>query len=301
MAGEWIKMRTNLWDDPRVGRICDMTGLLEAQVIGGLYWLWATADEHTENGLMPGLSTRQIDRKTGCQGLGAALVAIGWLFETDEGVTLENFEEHNGASAKKRCQTAKRVANFKSGNAEVMQLALPGHTDSVSGALPREDKRREEEIKNTPLPPKGGGRDAYTPEFEAAWKAYPDRPNASKADAFKAWNARIRAGALPEVMTAGVERYAAFCRASKTEPRFVKQPSTFFGPGGHFLAEWSAPEAEPDAALTPGTDEYRSVNRHAPWVLKAGFRNIWEAENEGCYERNAHLFSGGKKTQAVPA
>lgn len=154
---------------------------------------------------------------------------------------------------------------------------------------------------NTPLPPKGGGRDAYTPEFEAAWKAYPDRPNASKADAFKAWNARIRAGVLAEVMAAGVERYAAFCRASRTEPRFVKQPATFFGPGGHFLAEWSAPEAEPDAALTPGTDEYRSINRHAPWVLNAGFRNIWEAENEGCYERNAHLFRDGKKIQAVSA
>ena len=34
MAGDWIKMRTNLWDDPRVSRICDITGLAEAQVIG---------------------------------------------------------------------------------------------------------------------------------------------------------------------------------------------------------------------------------------------------------------------------
>ena len=160
MAGEWIKMRTNLWDDPRVCSICDATGLLEAQVIGGLYWLWKSADEHTETGFMPGLSARSIDRKTGCAGLGQALVAVGWITESDGGITLNNFEEHNGASAKKRCQTAKRVANFKSANAEVTHEALldhecgvsdefPEQQGSVIDALPREEKRREEEIRET--------------------------------------------------------------------------------------------------------------------------------------------------------
>ena len=59
MAGEWIKMRGNLWDDPRVGRIVDMTGTKEATVIGALYWLWATADQHTEDGCMPGVQPKQ--------------------------------------------------------------------------------------------------------------------------------------------------------------------------------------------------------------------------------------------------
>ena len=77
MAGDWIKMRGNLWDDPRVARLCDLTDCGEAQVIGGLYWLWATADQHTDCGVMYGLSLRQIDRKTGVQGLGDALVAVG--------------------------------------------------------------------------------------------------------------------------------------------------------------------------------------------------------------------------------
>lgn len=48
MAGDWIKMRSNLWDDPRVARICDLTDVGEAAVVGGLYWLWATADQHSE-------------------------------------------------------------------------------------------------------------------------------------------------------------------------------------------------------------------------------------------------------------
>lgn len=88
MAGDWIKMRTNLWDDPRVGAIVDATDSSEAAVIGALYWLWAMADQHTEDGIMPGLSLRQIDRKTGVKGLGEGLVSIGWLADHPEGVRI---------------------------------------------------------------------------------------------------------------------------------------------------------------------------------------------------------------------
>lgn len=95
MAGEWIKMRGNLWDDPRVGRIVDMTGTKEATVIGALYWLWATADQHTEDGCMPGLSMQQIDRKTGVKGFAAALVDVGWLVDDAHGVRVAS-EDNSG-------------------------------------------------------------------------------------------------------------------------------------------------------------------------------------------------------------
>jgi hypothetical protein len=72
MAGDWIKMRTNLWDDPRVAGLVDRTDSSEAAVVGALYWLWATADQHSSDGLMPGLTIRTLDRKTGVVGLGAA-------------------------------------------------------------------------------------------------------------------------------------------------------------------------------------------------------------------------------------
>jgi hypothetical protein len=144
MAGDWIKMRGNLWDDPRVSSICDMTDQSEVAVIGSLYWLWATADQHTESGFMPGLTLRQIDRKTGVSGIAQALVEIGWIKEEPQGILICNFEEHNGASAKKRCQTAKRVANHRSGNDEVTHPSLQEEQTSVSSALAREEKRREE-------------------------------------------------------------------------------------------------------------------------------------------------------------
>lgn len=86
---------------------------------------------------------------------------------------------------------------------------------------------------------KSRGSDVYTPEFEEAWTHYPSRPGNSKADAFKAWNARLKAGATAEQMASGTKRYAAYCAAEQIEPKFIKQAATFYGPGKHYLADWT--------------------------------------------------------------
>lgn len=141
-------MRGNLWDDPRIGRLVEITDSSEASVIGGLYWLWATADQHSEDGVMPGMTPRTIDRKTGVQGLGDALIAIGWIEAGEKGLLIVRFDEHNGTSAKKRAVTAKRVATHRS-NADVTQGALLNEHDSVTGALAREREREEINLSST--------------------------------------------------------------------------------------------------------------------------------------------------------
>jgi len=156
-------MRDNLWDDPRVIKIVDMTDSSEATVIGSLYWLWSTADQHTEDGFMPSLTLRSIDRKTGVNGFAAAMCSIGWLEEKSDGVLIVDFDKHNGTSAKKRCQTAKRVAKHEAANGkkpknhensadhtEEANATLTHdvgitNADSVSSALARE----REEKNNT--------------------------------------------------------------------------------------------------------------------------------------------------------
>lgn len=79
----------------------------------------------------------------------------------------------------------------------------------------------------------------YSPEFEEAWSEYPERPGNSKAAAFKAWKARLTAGATVLEMIEGTRKYAIYCKAEGTEPQFVKQASTFYGPGEHFTADWT--------------------------------------------------------------
>lgn len=163
MAGDWIKMRTNLPDDPRVLRMCDLTGSTEIHICGGLFWLWSAADSHTETGLMPRLTVAAIDRKTGIKGFGAALLEIGWIAETEAGIEIVRFEEHNGVSAKKRAATAKRVQKHKSkttGNAGcVTENDTTGETGNAVALAERyleKEKRREEKEEEKREPPDGG-------------------------------------------------------------------------------------------------------------------------------------------------
>ncbi len=121
------------------------------------------------------------------------------------------------------------------------------------------------------------------PDFMSAWESYPQRPGASKAAALRAWNARIKDGATADEMIAGTKRYAAYCKAQKTEPQFIKQPSTFFGPDKHFLSDYGVKAPKPDA-----------------WWEPAGFDNIWEAQNAQCSPSTAKFFRDGKRiAQAV--
>lgn len=81
----------------------------------------------------------------------------------------------------------------------------------------------------------------YSDEFERAWMAYPSRTGHSKAEAFKAWKARLADGEHVQTILDGVNRYAAYCEANHTEPRFVKHAATFFGPDRHYLNDWTVP------------------------------------------------------------
>lgn len=145
--------------------------------------------------------------------------------------------------------------------------SLPGATDSLpgagdspggsAGAAPRISHSFEpvnepvnEPIKHTDASaiasaPTRSAKQDYSLEFEKAWQAYPKRAGGnSKAAAFKAWNARLKDGVKPEVMLAGVKRYAAFARATGSAgTQYVKQAASFFGPDRHFEESWQAPSA----------------------------------------------------------
>ena len=89
-------------------------------------------------------------------------------------------------------------------------------------------------------------------EFAACWDAYPKRPGNSRAAALKAYRARRKEGVAPEPLLAGVRAYAAYCEREGTEPRFIKQASTFFGPGRHWETDYGPVTPE---AIWPYVDE----------------------------------------------
>lgn len=106
--------------------------------------------------------------------------------------------------------------------------------------------------------PPAKSKSSYTAEFEQAWSEYPKRAGGnSKADAFKAWTARIKSGATAQELTDGVRRYAAYVTAAgKLNTEYVKQACTFFGPSKHYEEPWTviAPvgKHDPNSVSRPG-------------------------------------------------
>ncbi|WP_277973292.1 DNA-binding protein [Pantoea agglomerans] len=125
-----------------------------------------------------------------------------------------------------------------------MTRPLPENTTEITQEITTEIKNTSGTPAKAAEPPRNAKQE-YSPEFETAWKAYPKRAGGNpKPSAWKHWKARLKEGVGPDDMLAGVQRYAAYCRATgNTGTQFVKQAATFFGPDRHFDETWQAPSA----------------------------------------------------------
>ncbi len=116
-------------------------------VVGKLLRVWAWFDEQTQDGNAPSVTKALLDRYVGVTGFVTAMLQVGWLSEDDGGISIPNFNRHNGDTAKKRALTAKRVAESRGKTANVTQVYSNCNAPSVTSALPREEKIREREDK----------------------------------------------------------------------------------------------------------------------------------------------------------
>ena len=161
MAGDWLKMRHDLADDPAVIRLGVLSDLEDDAVIGKLFRLWSWADRHSAGGEVEGLDLAWEDRLTRRDGFGAALVRVGWLVETDNGLCFPRFDRHCSDTAKSRALGKNRVEAHRNG------VRVTAHSPPVTvQALP--EKRREELL--LPLPREGFSGEAWH-ALRRAWNA----------------------------------------------------------------------------------------------------------------------------------
>lgn len=120
MATPWIKMRTDLLEDPRVERMSLILGCTALQVVGGCYLLWSLADKYSVDGAIPHFSGDALDARSGLPGFSDALRTVGWLESPESGsedaqggLKVPRFGEHNGQSAKRRAQEATRKSKTR--------------------------------------------------------------------------------------------------------------------------------------------------------------------------------------------
>lgn len=141
MAGDWLKFEKATPDKPEVFAIAARLGIDPDAVVGKLIRVWSWFDTHTVDGNAVGVTPELLDRIAGVAGFVTAMRESGWVVVTEDGVSLPNFDRHNGETAKKRALTAKRVARHRS------KCNVEGNTGSVTSELAREEKRREEYIE----------------------------------------------------------------------------------------------------------------------------------------------------------
>lgn len=134
MAGDWIKMRTNLRTHPKVVRMASALKADRLRVIGGLHAVWCLFDAHSADGRLDGYTEQTLDEDIAWPGFSAAMVAVDWLENDGDSLATPRFDEHNGQSAKRRAQEAERKRNDRKTSAS-----------DADKKRTREEKRREEE------------------------------------------------------------------------------------------------------------------------------------------------------------
>lgn len=208
MAGDWIKFELSTMDKPEVCQIADAAGIDPDAVVGKLMRVWGWFDQQTENGNAPSVSKKLLDRLVGVSGFCEFMQSVGWMVDGDGIISLPNFDRHNGKTAKNRVLTAKRVANHKS------KSNAATNASNVSGALPREEKRREE---NKAL------RAFIDEVFSKFWRLYPKK--VSKKDAVKAW-IKIDPELYPKILEA-LANHMASEGWVKEDGKFIPNAATW--------------------------------------------------------------------------
>lgn len=181
----WIKVGTTVHSKPEVLGVAQQCGLGIDTVVGKLIRMWAWFDEMSANGHVSYGTNVWLDSYVGHEGFAQACVKVGWLESDGDGLTMPNFDRHNGESSKKRLTDAVRKRKSRS-NQVGDSAKRPQNVREMSHEKCdqiREDKIREEVTTLSSAKPPS--EVTYPDDFQDFWQHYPKRKG--KGAALKAW------------------------------------------------------------------------------------------------------------------
>ncbi|WP_449103783.1 DnaT-like ssDNA-binding domain-containing protein [Pseudomonas veronii] len=134
-------MRIDLQTHPKVFRMVSALQADRLRIIGGLHIAWSIFDTHSSDGVLVGYTVDAMDAVIGWPGFTQAMIDVQWASIDEAGsLVMPRFDEHNGASAKRRANDneRKRTAR-KSGSVRKMSAS------DADEMRTREEKRREDQ------------------------------------------------------------------------------------------------------------------------------------------------------------
>lgn len=172
MAGEWIKVTSNLHAKPEVFKLARLLSLDVDTTVGRLVRFWCWADGVTVDGVVDAVETSDVDAVVRQPGFCDGLIAIGWAKKCHDGSGIEitKFTRHNGESSKKRELKNERQARWRAGKVG----------ESVDAAPSTKAPTREEKRRDNPIAPE-------SPKFAEFWKSYPGPRKIQRNKCLEVW------------------------------------------------------------------------------------------------------------------
>jgi len=171
MAGDWIKMRTDLYRNPKICVIADLLispdselsrfvsqnmqrdmsitrNVMRNVTVGALVSVWGILRHRGKrNGsdlVIDGCTLSVIDDIADLNGFGEALSVVGWAEETDNGIVLPRFFEEMNVDPEEeaKAKNAERQRRYREKQSQKNNVTQDVTVASQSNS--REEKRREE-------------------------------------------------------------------------------------------------------------------------------------------------------------
>jgi hypothetical protein len=232
MAGDWIKMRTDLYRDPKVCVIADLLmdekgelsryvnqnkqrdmavtrNVMRNVTVGALVSVWGVLrhrGKRVESDLaVNGCNVSIIDDLADLPGFGEAMATVGWVVEVDAGIVLPRFFEEFNVDPEEEAKqkNAERQRRFRAKQGENAQPESNVTVTLKSNA--REEKRRV----TTP----------YPAGFLSVWEIYPPQRRVGKPKCLEIWVKNLLEAQAPAI--------ALHVEAMKLSPQWQKDGGQF--------------------------------------------------------------------------
>lgn len=234
MASDWIKMRTDIYRDPKVCRIADLIAsendvmrnvtrnVTRNAIVGALVTVWGVARQRGKavgvDLVIANANEKVVDDIADLPGLGSSMLKSGWLIVDGNDLVFPRFfEDYNSpTSENKNAERQRRYREKRNVTRNVVSNV------TVTGN--REEKRREE--KEEPPTPKPSKPKTLSDEsFDRFWRAYPKRK--AKGAAEKSWKALKPDAELVELILEAIEAQRQSDGWTKQNGEFIPMPATW--------------------------------------------------------------------------
>ena len=235
MAGDWIPYCKDLPRKPEVLRISQLTGRPHAEVVLTLLSFWGWVDEQSEDGVLRGISVTQLSHI--CHAIddafARAMREVGWLVCADDRISVPNFDNWMGKSAKKRLAARQRQRNNRNRltdkESPVTQVSHNGRDKSVtteqnSTVIPPNSPPRTKRKK----PDLDPAREEASRRVVAHYQSVV-RPAHPASRGRKNVYSLLTRGLEETALLRAADGYADHCRRNGTEPKYRKAVGNFYG------------------------------------------------------------------------